>query len=308
MPNIGPHPALPAEPAPQVSAGLPAQQTARATDHELTAASVRERVLTLAGLIALTPLALLVVELPARSATLSFLGSPLSINLSTDSLLLILIPVLTCAGVDWVLRDHPDVRAGEVPYLFPFWIAPAFAALALSLLLTRIPTWPLWIVILIIGVTMIATLVFAEYVSLSPNARGYAVARLALTGVSYAIAFALFTLIYSARERSIISATLTTLIAAGLALDLMAPHIIGLRTAALFAGVIGLMVGQTTWALNYWNISNWSAGVLLLTVFYVLIGLAQQYFQDRLSRAVLIEFVVVALVALVVVWQLAGVR
>jgi len=296
MQNFGPDPASPAHPA------------ARDADRGLTAAFVRERVLALVGLIALTPLALLVVELPARSATLNFLGSPLSINLSTDSLLLILIPVLTCAGVDWVLRDHPDVRAGEVPYLFPFWIAPAFAALALSLLLTRIPTWPLWIVTLVIGVTMIATLVFAEYVSLSPNARGYAIARLALTGVSYAIAFALFTLIYSARERSIISATLTTLIAAGLALDLMAPHIIGLRTAAVFAGVIGLIVGQTTWALNYWNISNWSAGVLLLTVFYVLIGLSQQYFQDRLSRAVLIEFVVVALVALVVVWQLAGVR
>lgn len=300
--------ALPPEPATAQADDLPAGQVARDGDRELTAASVRERVLTLIGLIALTPLALLVVELPARSATLNVLGSPLSINLSTDSLLLILIPVLTCAGVDWVLRDHPDVRAGEVPYLFPFWIAPAFAALALSLLLTRIPTWPLWIVTLLIGVTMIATLVFAEYVSLSPNARGYAVARLALTGVSYAIAFALFTLVYSARERSIISATLTTLIAAGLALDLLAPHIIGLRTAALFAGIIGLMVGQTTWALNYWNISNWSAGVLLLTVFYVLIGLAQQYFQDRLTRAVMMEFVIVALVALVVAWQLAGVR
>lgn len=306
--NIDSGPVLPAGLATQARDDLSAERAVREADRELTAASVRERVLALAGLIALTPLALLVVELPTRSATLSFLGSPLSINLSTDSLLLILMPVLTCAGVDWVLRDHPDVRAGEVPYLFPFWIAPAFAALALSLLLTRIPTWPMWIVTLIIGVTMIATLVFAEYVSLSPSARGYAIARLALTGVSYAIAFALFTLIYSARERSIISATLTTLIAAGLALDLMAPHIIGLRTAAVFAGVIGLMVGQTTWALNYWNISNWSAGVLLLTVFYVLIGLAQQHFQDRLSRAVLIEFVVVALVALVVVWQLAGVR
>jgi len=187
-------------------------------------------------------------------------------------------------------------------------IAPVFAALALSLLLTRIPTWPLWIVVLAIGVVMIGVLVFAEYVSLSPNARGYATARLVLTGVSYAIAFVLFTHLYSARERSIISATLTSLVAAGLALDLMAPHIIGLRTAAVFSGIVGFVVGQATWALNYWNISNWSAGVLLLTVFYVLIGLAQQYFQDRLTRGVLIEFAVVALLALVVAWQLAGAR
>jgi hypothetical protein len=274
----------------------------------LGASFARNRVLVLVALIALTPVALEVVELPTRSASINFLGSALSVTLSTDSLLLVLMPVLTCAGVDWVLRDHPDVRAGEIPYLFPFWIAPAFAALTLSWLLTRIPSWPLWIAVLLLGVIAIATLVFAEYVGLSPYARGYAVARLALTGVSYGIAFALFTLIYSARERSVISATLTLLIAFGLSLDLMAPHIIGLSTAATFSLVVGLVVGEAMWALNYWNISNWSAGVLLLAVMYVMIGLAQQYFQDRLTRSVLVEFAVVATIAAFIAWQLAGVR
>ena len=274
----------------------------------LGAASVRNRVLTLVALIALTPVALAVVELPTRSASITFLGSALSITLSTDSLLIILMPVLTCAGVDWVLRSHPDVRAGEIPYLFPFWIAPAFASLTISWLLTRISTWPLWIAVLLLGVIAISTLIFAEYVALSPYARGYAVARLALTGVSYAIAFGLFTLIYSSHERSVISATLTTIVAFGLALDLMAPHIIGLGTAATFSLVVSLLVGQSVWALNYWNISNWSAGVLLLSVLYVMIGLAQQHFQDRLTRGILIEFSVVAAVAVLIAWQLAGVR
>src|SRR5512141_4227 len=98
----------------------------------LGATAVRNRVLVLMALIALTPVALEVVDLPTRSATISFLGSALSITLSADSLLMVLMPVLTCAGVDWVLRDHPDVRGGEIPYLFPFWIAPAFAALTVS--------------------------------------------------------------------------------------------------------------------------------------------------------------------------------
>ena len=72
---------------------------------------MRNRVLVLVALIALTPVALAVVELPTRSASINFLGSALSITLSTDSLLLVLMPVLTCAGVDWVLRSHPDVQA-----------------------------------------------------------------------------------------------------------------------------------------------------------------------------------------------------
>ncbi|HEY3341841.1 MAG TPA: hypothetical protein VGK81_07475 [Anaerolineae bacterium] len=274
----------------------------------LGAAAVRNRVLVLVALIALTPVVLQVVELPTRSATISFLGSALSINLSADSLLLVLMPVLACAGADWVLRDHPDVRGGEIPYLFPFWVAPAFAALTVAWLLTRIPAWPLWIAVLLIGVTAIATLLFAEYVGLSPYARGYAVARLLLTSVSYAIAFSLFTLIYSSRDRSVISATISAVVAFGLALDLMAPHIIGLGTASTFSLVVGLIVGESTWALNYWNISNWSAGVLLLAVLYVMTGLAQQYFQDRLTRSVLVEFGVVAAIALVIAWQLASIH
>jgi hypothetical protein len=266
------------------------------------------RILVLVALLALTPVLLLVVELPSRNVLLSFLGSELAISLNTNSLLILFMPVLTIAGVDWVLRDHPDVQAGETPFLFPFWMAPGLTALALALLLTRINTWPLWILVLVLGVLIIGVLVVAEYNTIAPNNPSYPIARLTVTGLSYLIAFGLFTLIYSTRERSVITATMTLLVAVALSLDLLAPHIIGLNQAMLFSLIIGWIVGIATWALNYWNISNWSAGVLMLTVFYVCVGVAQQYFQERLSRGVLIEFGVVTVIALVVAWQLAGVR
>lgn len=266
------------------------------------------RILVLVALLALTPVLLLVVELPSRNVSFSFLGSELAISLNTNSLLILFMPVLTIAGVDWVLRDHPDVQAGEAPFLFPFWMAPGLTALALALLLTRINTWPLWILALMLGVIIIGVLVVAEYNTVSPNHASYPLARLTVTGLSYLIAFGLFTLIYSTRERSIITATITMLVAVALSLDLLAPHIIGLDQAVLFALIIGWIVGIATWALNYWNISNWSAGVLMLTAFYVCVGVAQQHFQERLSRNVLGEFGVVTVIALVVAWQLAGVR
>jgi hypothetical protein len=270
--------------------------------------SVANRILVLVALLALTPVLLLVVELPTRNASLTFLGSPLSINLTTDSLLILFLPVLTIAGVDWVLRDHPDVQAGEVPFLFPFWMAPGLSALALALLLTRLTSWPAWIAVLLIGIVVLGLLIVAEYHTISPNTPAYPLARLTVTGLSYLIAFGLFTLIYSTRERSAITATGALLVAVALALDLLAPHIIGLRQATLFALIVGWLVGQATWALNYWNISNWSAGVLLLTMFYVAVGIAQQHFQERLTRGILIEFAVVTLLALLMAWQLAGVR
>ena len=271
-------------------------------------ASTANRVLVLVALLALTPVLLLVVELPSRIVSLDFLGSALSLNLNTDSLLILFLPVLAIAGVDWVLRDHPYVRLGQVPFLFPFWMAPGLMALALGILLTRITSWPLWIAALAIGIVVLGVLIVAEYVTIAPNAGSYAVARLTVTALSYLIAFGLFTLIYGTRERSIISASFTMLIAFALALDLLGPHIIGLGRAALFSFIISWLVGQCTWAMNYWNVSNLSAGVLLLTVFYVSIGLVQQYFQEKLTRSILIEFAVVTLIALVVVVQLAGVR
>jgi len=271
-------------------------------------ASTTNRALVLVALLALTPVLLLVVELPSRIVSLDFLGSALSLKLGTDSLLTLFLPVLAIAGVDWVLRDHPYVRLGQVPFLFPFWMAPGLMALALGILLTRITSWPLWIAVLSLSILVIGVLILAEYITIAPNAGSYAVARLTVTALSYLIAFGLFTLIYGARERSIISGTLIVLVAFALSLDLLGPHIIGLRLAAAYSLIIGWLVGQCTWALNYWNVSNLSAGVLLLTVFYVSVGLVQQYFQGKLSRNILIEFVVVALIAVAVAVQLASAR
>lgn len=272
------------------------------------ATELRHRIAVLIALVALTPVLLLVVDLPSRVFSRVVLGSALTISLSTDSILLLIMPVLTVAGVDWILRDHPEVRSGEVPYLFPFWVAPGLAAATIASLLIRVQNWPLWIGVLIVGIIILTVLVIAEYIALSPHARGYGLARLAVSSISYVIAFSLLTLIYSARERTIISSTYCVLVAGFLALDLLAPHLIGLRLSGIFALVIGLLVAEANWALNYWNISDWSGGVMLLAIFYVATGLAQQHFQDKLTREVLIEFAVITSVALVVVWQLADIR
>ncbi len=82
----------------------------------------------------------------------------------------------------------------------------------------------------------------------------------------------------------------------------------GLRPAFLFSLVIAFLTGQAMWAMNYWNVSNWSAAVLLLALFYVLIGISQQQMHGQLSRAVLIEYAVVTGIALIVVWLLASSR
>ncbi|MCX6017097.1 MAG: hypothetical protein NTZ50_01110 [Chloroflexi bacterium] len=269
---------------------------------------ITNRILTLLALIAMAPALLLVIDLPVRNYSIDILGAPLPLQFGVDTLLITLVPVLTIAGVDWVLREHPAVRRGDVVYLFPFWIAPGLGTLALCLLLTRISTWPLWIAALIVGVVVIGILINAEYGALSSDLAGYANSRLAVSGLTYVIAYVLFAVIYVQRERTVISATLMAVTTFLISIELLAPHRIGLGKAALNAALLAFLIAQATWAMNYWNISTWSAGVLLLTWLYVGVGVSQEFHEGQPARGVLVEYGVVTMVALVVVWLLAGSR
>ena len=274
---------------------------------ELSAHS--NRILTLMALLALTPVLLLVVELPIRIASLNFLGSPLSITLSTDALLLVFLPTLTVAGADWILREHPEVQSGRIAFLFPFWVTPGLVALALAILLTRLTTWAGWLTALIGGAVAIGALLLAVYRSLAPEASLNSPARVVVTALGYLIAFVLFTLIYSTRERSAVTATATFLTSTALAVDLLAPRSLrDLRQAVPYALIAGWLTSQAIWALNYCNLSQWSAGVIMLAIFYTAVGIAQQYLLGRLTRGVLVEFAIVAAVALAIAWRLADIR
>jgi hypothetical protein len=274
---------------------------------ELSAHS--NRILTLVALLALAPVLLLVVELPIRIASLNFLGSPLSITLSTDALLLVFLPTLTVAGADWILREHPEVQSGRIAFLFPFWVTPGLVALALAILLTRLTTWAGWLTALIGGAVAIGALLLAVYRSLAPEASLNSPARVVVTALGYLIAFVLFTLIYSTRERSAVTATATFLTSTALAVDLLAPRSLrDLRQAVPYALIAGWLTSQAIWALNYCNLSQWSAGVIMLAIFYTAVGIAQQYLLGRLTRGVLVEFAIVAAVALAIAWRLADIR
>ena len=68
-----------------------------------------------------------------------------------------------------------------------------------------------------------------------------------------------------------------------------------------YGGIIGLVLGQVTWALNYWVLPGLTGGLLLLLIFYLLVGIAQQGLQDRLTARVMWEFVVFGLIAVTLI-------
>ena len=65
------------------------------------------------------------------------------------------------------------------------------------------------------------------------------------------------------------------------------------RRVWLYAGVVGLCMGELTLALNYYLLDVRVAGGLMLLAFYVLTGLAQQHLWQRLTRRVVYEYIAI---------------
>jgi len=261
----------------------------------------RDRLSVLLAVLILSSVLFRFIELPEHVYRLQALGSPLEIHATGTLLLVTLMVGLACTGTSRVLHDHPMVMEHSGRPVYISWILPGVLAGLSAYLLSLAPTLGLWIAGLIVFGVSIGLTVSAEYATVSPDARSYATTRLALNVLAYLMAFALFVLIYQTRTRSLVTATLTLLTATLLALDLLSVADVSVSRMLPFAGIVGLIIGESTWALNYWQVSPWVGGLLLLLIFYTVINIAHQHLLERLSSSTLIEFAAVTVVVLLVV-------
>jgi hypothetical protein len=166
------------------------------------------------------------------------------------------------------------------------------------------PTPAIWAIGLALFGLMLWFTILAEYRQVSPDEANLAWPRVWRQFIGYAVTLAFFIVIYQTRSRSALSATAVLLVSSSMALGLMRQPPYAILKSWLLAGVIGLGLGQMTWALNYWRTGALNAGLLLFLVFYLFVGLAQQYLDDRISHRTLWEFGAIAGVALVVIYNL----
>lgn len=261
----------------------------------------RDRLSVLLAMLILANVLFQFIELPGHVYRLQALGSPLQIHASDTLLLTTLMIGMACTGTSLVLHDHPLLIAHPNRPVPISWILPGVLAGLSGYSLSLAPTLPIWLGGLIVfGLTMGLT-ISAEYAAAHPDAPDYAAARLALNVLAYVMAFLLFVIIYQTRTRSLVTATLTSLIATALAIDLLNVADVHLRRVLPFAGIVGLIIGECTWALNYWHVSAWVGGLLLLLIFYVAINVAHQHLLKRLSLSTLVELTAVSVAVLLVV-------
>jgi hypothetical protein len=241
----------------------------------------------------------LVLEMPSQAFELEPFGTPLTIQVTGTRVVSILLVGLTCAGTEAMLRVHPLVRRHFVRYTFPGWALPALATMALTIVLPASPGLLYWLLGLIVGGATIAWLMVAHYELLWRRTERDAGPRRSVlqageSVVAYLIGLVFFVTIYETRLRSLVTATSLAAVSAVITTSILSSEKTSLTQGLIFAGVIGLLMGEMTWALNYWRANALTVGVLLMMVFYVLVGIAREHLRGTLAPRVLLEFLGVA--------------
>lgn len=245
-----------------------------------------------------------VLAFPSQVVTLTLFGSPLTLDTPRQWLMAVLLGVLAMAGTDAVVRGHPALPDRRLSYLATFWMLPGLLVFLATQTLGLAPNTVAWAIGLAgVGLLLWLTII-AQYHHVVAEATAHRWLRLWHQLIGYAVALALFIIIYHPRSRSALSATAILLVSSMIALALLRQKSEALSKTWLFAVVIGLALGQITWTLNYWRISTLHAGLVLLLAFYILVGLAQQRLLNALSRRALWEFGTITVAVLLVIFYL----
>jgi hypothetical protein len=272
--------------------------------------------------------------LPERAITTEVLGSPVTLTITANTVLAVLLMGLVATGTEAIVRAHPlgevydDKRrrrlaSSATPSQAPkpltsdeqlrlarhshwvYWGAPTGLILVAVFLLPYAPSTAYWVFALAgVGIALGVT-VAAIYYTIDPFQRGYRRARLGLNAITYALALLLFLVVYRTRERSMVSATQVLLVSSLLALELLRSTGRPTILIAIYAAISGLILGQATWVLNYWRLDSLTGGLVLLVLFYDIVGISQHALQGKLRRRIVVEYALITITAMALIWEFA---
>ncbi len=276
----------------------------RATYNRADGVDFRDRVSVATWPLVLGLALSLFVALPTIQFSVVAFGSPASVTLTGTLVAAMVLAVLAASGAEAVVSAHPSLalpEQREAGRTWPFWALPMAMTIIVTLILPRMPTPLIQVMALLIASVLFVLVFMSLYHSVEQGQAGFRRSRLLLNLLTYASAVVLFLFVYQTRARSLVSGTLVAITAMLLAIELLRSSAGGTWQVINFGAMVGLLLGQVTWALNYWPLPSLTGGLLLLLIFYVLVSLAQAGLHARLTRRVVFELLVVALVALLLI-------
>jgi Protein of unknown function (DUF5656) len=276
------------------------------SDRELptTPIDFRDRISTVTWLLVFGLGVSLLSALPTITFQVNALGSPISLTFANTAMAATFLAILAAAGADSVVSIHPQfllAKGWRRQRNWPFWALPMALMIISTFVLPLAPKGLIQVLGILLSGGLLSIAFFCLYATVERGQGGFRRARLVLDALVYGSALLLFLFVYQTRTRSLLSATLVALTATLLTVEILRSIIEERRTVLTYAAIIGLILGQVTWALNYWVLPGLTGGLLLLLIFYILVGIAQHGLQERLTQRVLLEFILFALVALILI-------
>jgi Protein of unknown function (DUF5656) len=211
------------------------------------------------------------------------------------------LTVITSAGADLLARSHPQMQNRRLPTLNlgvvrleaapAFWVLPSFSVVgsfAFFRLFSNVLEGAAFALALVAAGGSLLTVLLAQHYALDRNPAVSQRAQLVLQAIGYLLAFGVFSAVYFARYRTLYSATLIGGAATLLAYALLAYT--ARANAFAVSVLVGLILAEATWALNYWATTFLIAGTLLLLIFYIAVSLLQHQAAGRMQRRILVEY------------------
>ena len=267
-------------------------------------ADYRDRISVATWLLVLGLGASVLIELPAAMVSFWVFGSPITLPFTDMVWFAIFLAMMVAAGAQSIVSAHPaNTNRFSVFGLetWPYWALPMALTSIAVVLLPLAPSPAIQVLAILVSGMLVALAYVGLYATVEPGQPGSRRARLLLDSLAYGSALLLFLFVYQTRTRSLLSGSLVAVTAMLRAIEILRSVTARAHTALIYGGIAGLILGQVTWALNYWVLPGLTGGLLLLLIFYLLVGIAQHGLQGRLTRRVLIEFAGFALVALLLI-------
>ncbi len=216
-------------------------------------------------------------------------------------LLIASLVVITSTGADLLARAHPEMQNRNLPTLnlgflqfevVPgFWILPSFSIIssfAFFRLFSSNMQGAAFVLSLVAAAGLLMVVLIGQHYALDRKPETRYRALLLLQIITYLLAFGVFSAVYYARFRTLYSATLIS--SSGMLLAFEVLQWSTRRGILYLAAIVGLILGEVTWALNYWSASFLMGGALLLIVFYIAVSLLHHHATGTLKRHLFVEY------------------
>ena len=196
-------------------------------------------------------------------------------------------------------------------------VLPGLTALGFVLFVQLFEVGAAQIGVLVLAAITFGGLYWAQAHSQHTSDPYFGLAQTVLNIAAHVCAFLLFSTIYALKLRSLYSSTATGVATFLLIVELLSRDaawhaalgqpVQGRRsTIVLLSMVAALLVGELTWAMNYWAaLTTLVGGAFLLVTFYVIFGILSHFVDRSLTRRMMLEFGAVGAVAIVAVFTSA---